>query len=269
MKIRSILLFALLVVFLIVFACDELTLQPKPRWNPEDPNYEAETDPANTESEPPVEPSNFTATPLSTSSIRLKWKDNSNFESGYELNRKLGENGDWVDVQAGLGKDASEYTDTDLAQATLYSYELTAINDAGVSPVKTVSATTLGEVVAPTVVSVSPAVDEVGVAVTSNITITFSEEMDANTITTSTITVSVDSVDVAGQVSYNNAAKTATFNPDADLELITTYTVTVTTGVTNSAGTALESDYTWVFTTETSGTTANWDEVNWDEFGWE
>ena len=267
MKIKSFVLFVMIGVLLIVYACDELT--PKPRWNPEEPNYEAETDPANTESEPPVEPSNFIATALSTSSIQLTWNDNSTYETGFELNRKIGEEGSWTDVQADLGADSTEYTDTELASATEYYYELSAINEAGVSALKTATATTQGDVVAPTVIGVSPANDEVGVAVGVNVTITFSESMDANTITTANIKVSDGTDDIAGQVSYNNATKTATFNPDADLELITTYTGTVTSGVQNVDGTALETDYTWDFTTETSGATATWDNVNWDEFGWE
>jgi len=77
--------------------------------------------------------------------------------------------------------------------------------------------------------------------------VTFNERMDATTITTSTILVTVGGSPVAGSVSYVD--NTATFTPTSALGSQTTYTVTVTTGVKDVSGNALGSAYSWTFTT--------------------
>src|SRR3989304_9079921 len=62
--------------------------------------------------------------------------------------------------------------------------------------------------VPPTVSSTSPANGAIGVAVSTAITATFSEAMDASTITTSTFTVSTGGSNISGTVSYNSTTKT-------------------------------------------------------------
>ncbi len=98
----------------------------------------------------------------------------------------------------------------------------------------------------PTVASTSPANGATNVAVGSNITATFSDEMNRNTITKSTFTLNNG---VTGTISYKSSTKTATFNPNTDLSYSTTYTAKITTGVKDSAGNAMASNYTWSFTT--------------------
>ncbi len=123
------------------------------------------------------------------------------------------------------------------------------------------------DVTPPTVESVSPGADETDIAVNTNISITFSEEMDPVTITGETITVSssagtlsdtdngASSRNVAGTLSYENMI--ATFTPEADFAFSTTFTVTVTTDVTDLAGNAIAEAYVFSFSTgEEADTTA-------------
>ncbi len=89
------------------------------------------------------------------------------------------------------------------------------------------------------------------------ITAVFSEDMDVNTISTSSFIVRGPGTTlVSGSVSY--AFKTAIFTPTAVLQTSTTYTVTITLAATDLAGNALAgnqaplpnpSDYVWTFRT--------------------
>ncbi|MCH8800403.1 MAG: Ig-like domain-containing protein [Chloroflexi bacterium] len=111
----------------------------------------------------------------------------------------------------------------------------------------TSTATIVFDTVLPTVSSISPASGATGVAVNTDITVTFSEAMDPSTITTSSFTVTGDSV--TGVVSYDSSTKTATFNPSPDLATGTTFTAALSTAVTDAAGNALASAFSWSFTT--------------------
>ncbi|MEK6900972.1 MAG: Ig-like domain-containing protein, partial [Nanoarchaeota archaeon] len=97
-----------------------------------------------------------------------------------------------------------------------------------------------------TVSSTSPSNSATSVAINTSVTATFSENMDASTITTSTFTIS-NGDSVSGTVTYSDT--TATFTPSENLSYNTTYTATITTGVKDSAGNAMTSDYSWSFTT--------------------
>jgi hypothetical protein len=96
----------------------------------------------------------------------------------------------------------------------------------------------------PTVTSTSPVADATDVAVDTVITATFSEAMDASTITTSNFTVA----GVSGSVSYDSGSYTATFTPSANLSSNTTYTATLSTAITDAAGNPL-AEYSWSFST--------------------
>jgi len=103
------------------------------------------------------------------------------------------------------------------------------------------------DTVAPTVSSTNPANGATGVAV---ITATFSEAMNASTISTSTFAVSGPGVTpVVGTVSYNSSTHIATFTPTSALTASTAYAATVTTGAKDVAGNAMESNRVWNFTT--------------------
>jgi len=106
--------------------------------------------------------------------------------------------------------------------------------------ITTDNSTTTTDTTAPTVSSTSPANN----AVSGAITVTFSEEMDSSTITTSTFTVN----NASGSVTYSN--KVATFTPSTSLNFSNTYTATITTGVKDTADNAMAANHTWTFTTE-------------------
>lgn len=113
-----------------------------------------------------------------------------------------------------------------------------------------------GDTTAPTVTGTSPAAGATGVAVTANVTGTFSEAMDASTVTSGTFTLKAGTTTVSAAVNYNSTDKVATLNPGADLASGTTYTATIrggSTGVKDAAGNAMASDRTWTFTTASAG----------------
>jgi hypothetical protein len=109
---------------------------------------------------------------------------------------------------------------------------------------------------APTVTGTSPAAGAAGVAVTANVTGTFSEAMNASTVTSATFSLKTGTTTVPAAVTYSSADKVATLNPDADLAAGTTYTATIkggSGGVKDVAGNALASDKVWTFTTASAG----------------
>ncbi|MGG6382426.1 Ig-like domain-containing protein, partial [Paenarthrobacter sp. NEAU-H11] len=113
-----------------------------------------------------------------------------------------------------------------------------------------------GDTTAPTVTGTSPAAGATGVAVTANATGTFSEAMDASTVTSSTFTLQTGTTTVPATVTYSSTDRVATLNPGADLAAGTTYTATIkggSGGVKDVAGNALAQDKTWTFTTAAAG----------------
>jgi len=100
-----------------------------------------------------------------------------------------------------------------------------------------------GDSTRPTILSVSPTDGSTGVPLTTTITATFSEAMNATSVNETTFTIE----GATGTVSYEGT--TATLTPSADLAYNTTFTVTVTTGVKDIAGNSMAADYIWNFTT--------------------
>jgi alkaline phosphatase len=76
---------------------------------------------------------------------------------------------------------------------------------------------------APTILFTDPSDDTMDAPVRYEITATFSEAMDASTITTETFLVNDGSVDIVGEVTYNGTA--ATFIPTTNLDYDTNYVV--------------------------------------------
>lgn len=102
--------------------------------------------------------------------------------------------------------------------------------------------------VCPVVESTTPLSNTVGVPLGQIITATFNEEMNPNTITSTSFTV-VGTAAVTGTVTYSG--KTASFTPTLPLEENTTYTARITTQAKDKMGNALQADYVWAFTTGT------------------
>jgi hypothetical protein len=106
----------------------------------------------------------------------------------------------------------------------------------------------------PTVISTYPANNDTGVSVNTNVTVTFSETMDASTITGSTFTLKDNGNNpVSGSVS--GTGNTATFIPSSSLAKSTAYTATVTTGTKDLANNPLAANHVWKFTTSAISST--------------
>src|SRR6185436_3878501 len=106
----------------------------------------------------------------------------------------------------------------------------------------------------PTVTGQSPAAGGTGIPTSTTVTATFSQALDATTVTTATFELRMAGTLVPSTVSYNAATLTATLTPTAALATSTVYTVTVHGGTTdprikNSSGAALAADVVWSFTT--------------------
>ena len=101
--------------------------------------------------------------------------------------------------------------------------------------------------IAPTVLSVNPADLATAVPINTQIAATFSEEMDSDSLTTTSFTLDAGAVSVAGSVAYTGT--TATFTPDAELAGNTLHTARITTSALDLAGNALEATFVWTFTT--------------------
>lgn len=101
-------------------------------------------------------PSNLLVTVLSSDRIDLTWQDNSNNETGFIIERKMGTNGIFSQV-ATLGAIAGSgsggfYENTYLTANTNYCYRISAYNSAGYSTYSNVSCdTTYGNMPQPTV----------------------------------------------------------------------------------------------------------------------
>lgn len=89
----------------------------------------------------PEAPSNFTATPISTSQINLKWQDNSTNETGFKIERRTGSSTIWTQI-AIVGTNITSYSNTGLMAATTYYYRIRAYNSYGNSAYVEASATT-------------------------------------------------------------------------------------------------------------------------------
>lgn len=112
-----------------------------------------------------------------------------------------------------------------------------------------------GSGVAPTVTLTSPLNLSTDFALNDSITVTFSGAMSSSSINTTSFTLATaptvgNPVPVVGTVSL--VGNVAIFKPTSNLSATTKYTATLTTGVKNSSGTALESNYTFSFTTSAS-----------------
>lgn len=151
------------------------------------------------------------------------------------------------------------YTDTtasftpsvSLLPNTLYTARITnmAQDIAGTNMVSDFVWTfTTASVLAPTVFLVDPINLATNVPINKVLTATFSEPMNAATITTSSFTVKLGVTPVTGIVSYSGT--TATFTPSSNLLSGNTYTATITTLAKNLAGTPVASNFVWTFNTK-------------------
>ncbi len=81
---------------------------------------------------PPLPPSNLSATALDSCSIELVWTDNSSNETGFKVERKQGYGGSWAEMFS-LIENTVSFTDTGLVDGMLYYYRVNAFNSYGSS----------------------------------------------------------------------------------------------------------------------------------------
>lgn len=105
-------------------------------------------------------------------------------------------------------------------------------------------------VIAPTVTSTDPTNNATNVALDKGIKAVFSQNMDPATISTSTFSLKQGATVVNGTVSYSG--NTLSFVPNSPLSPGQIYIATITTGAKNLSGTAMASNYGWIFTTAAS-----------------
>lgn len=121
---------------------------------------------------------------------------------------------------------------------------------------------TIVDNVAPTVISVSPAHRTAGVAPSTNVTATFSEDMNPSSISGQTFKLFVAGSPVSAQVTYDQASRTATLNPAQDLVAGARYDAKIIKdvhlneqnvhidGVKDLAENTINEDKTWYFVVE-------------------
>ena len=154
------------------------------------------------------------------------------------------------------GKIATLNPTSNLSSNTVYTATVTtgvkdlAGNSLAVNKTWSFTTGTVADTTAPTVSFTNPANSDSGVYINDDITATFSEAMDAPTITTSTFILKQGTTVIPGTVTY--VGNVATFNPTSNLVANTVYTGTITTGVKDLADNALAAEKTWSFTTGTT-----------------
>jgi hypothetical protein len=117
------------------------------------------------------------------------------------------------------------------------------------------SFTTVSDTTPPTITTTSPAACATGVARSTNVVVTFSEDMDGSTINTTTFMLrNPSNIAIPATVTYNASNRRATLVPNSNLAPSTVYTAIVKGGTTDPrvkdvAGNALSADRTWSFTT--------------------
>lgn len=81
----------------------------------------------------PTAPGSLTGTAISGSTINLKWNDNSNNETGFEIYRSVANNVTYALLATKASSDSATavYTDTALLSNTVYYYKVRAFNEAG------------------------------------------------------------------------------------------------------------------------------------------
>ncbi|MDN5204896.1 fibronectin type III domain-containing protein [Fulvivirgaceae bacterium BMA10] len=95
----------------------------------------------------PRSPQSLTAEPQSPTEIRLSWKDKSDNETGFIIERSTPQNNDFVELVT-LNSDDTTFLDIGLTENTYYYYRLKAINTIGVSAYSNITnAKTLDDVV--------------------------------------------------------------------------------------------------------------------------
>jgi len=102
----------------------------------------------------------------------------------------------------------------------------------------------------PNITAISPAQNDLNIAATTDISVTFNIDIDQATINDSTFVVNGRSTGLhSGSISYNPGTHTATFNPDEDFAIGEIVGVTISNEVQSSGGINLTESFSWNFMT--------------------
>lgn len=104
-----------------------------------------------------------------------------------------------------------------------------------------------GTTLLPAVIATDPLNNATGVVINKIINATFNMAMDPSTFTVNSFTLKQGALLIPGTVSYNGLV--ASFMPTANLLPGTIYTATIYNTVKNLAGTTIQNNYVWSFTT--------------------
>ena len=117
---------------------------------------------------------------------------------------------------------------------------------------------------APQLTATYPANNATGIPVTTNIILTFDQDMTASSLNSNTFIVrDYLGLQVKGAVSY--AAKQAKFTPSVALLYSKPYTVSVSSGIKGVTNNSIGADYTFGFTMADYVAVNNWDAASWIE----
>jgi hypothetical protein len=109
---------------------------------------------------------------------------------------------------------------------------------------------TTGTTLQPRITATTPANDETAVALNKVIRASFNMPMDPLTINSATFTLKQGVTPISGVVTY--VGNNAFFTPNSTLIANMVYTAAITIGAKNTAGTAINNDFVWSFTTGTT-----------------
>ena len=200
--------------------------------------------------------------PVPNDTFSARWTGQFTFPAGDTTFSVTGDDGIrlWVDGQLLIDKwidqSATTYTANRTLGAGTHEVSVEYYENTGDAVAKASWSGAGGDTTPPTVTAQSPAPGATGVAVGVSPTATFSEAMNAGTLTMSTFTLVKQgtTTPVAATVSYTG--QVATLDPSVSLEAGATYTASVKggpSGVADVAGNRLASDVDWTFTTAASG----------------
>lgn len=156
----------------------------------------------------------------------------------------------WSALSITLSANLGAFSDGQTAY--VYVFDANGVSNTSGIPI-TIGAGGTPDTTPPSVTATSPANGVTGVSATSTVTVTFSEAMDAASITTTSFELrTASSTLVPALVGYDAGTRVATLTPTSALTGGVAYTATVKAGsggVRDAAGNALASNYTWSFTT--------------------
>ena len=167
------------------------------------------------DSSPPTTPQSLNAIPTSKSQIDLTWQASTDPESGisnYNIYR------DGVNI----GQPATtSFSDTGLNEGATYTYEVSAVNGAGLESTKStsVSATTIADTTSPTIMSVTAD------SVSTQIVVVFSEPVEQISAA-NTANYNIDNTITVSGASLGSDLKTVTLTTSSHSDGVT-YTLTV------------------------------------------